>query len=187
MSIVPTRPRGEPLQRCLMKLPSRRSESAWRSSAWVFITIGPYQATGSSSGLPEISRKRMPSLAGLHRHLVAACRTAPASGCRSARAPGSRRLALLGQDAERLRGVAERSRALEDIGERVPVRLDRQGLAPARRDEDVEVARIGGDAVDRAALAPELAAHHAHAGAVVVDDLGNLARPARPGSGVRSS
>ena len=32
-----------------------------RSSASVFITIGPYHATGSSSGLPETSRKRMPS------------------------------------------------------------------------------------------------------------------------------
>ena len=34
---------------------------AWRSSSCVFITIGPYHATGSSSGLPETSRKRMPS------------------------------------------------------------------------------------------------------------------------------
>ncbi len=31
------------------------------NSACVFITMGPYQATGSSSGLPETSRKRMPS------------------------------------------------------------------------------------------------------------------------------
>src|SRR5262249_16346188 len=29
--------------------------------ACVFITIGPYQATGSSSGFPETNRKRIPS------------------------------------------------------------------------------------------------------------------------------
>ena len=44
----------------LMNVPSRRSDIACCSSAFVFITIGPYQATGSSIGLPEISRKRMP-------------------------------------------------------------------------------------------------------------------------------
>src|SRR5581483_7449883 len=38
-------------------------------------------------------------------------------------------------------------------------------------DRDVEIARIGGDALDRAALAPEVTADHAHARAVVVDDL----------------
>src|SRR5271166_2744836 len=39
-------------QRCLMKVPSRSSATAASSSACVFITIGPYQATGSSIGLP---------------------------------------------------------------------------------------------------------------------------------------
>ena len=52
--------------------------------------------------------------------------------------------------------------------------LDLEGLALARRHEDVEIARIGGDAVDRALLAPELAADDAHARAVVVDDLRDL-------------
>ncbi len=45
----------------LMKFPVCRSRTACCSSACVFITIGPYQATGSFSGLPETSRKRMPS------------------------------------------------------------------------------------------------------------------------------
>ena len=45
----------------LMNVPARSSLIACRSSACVFITIGPYHATGSSSGLPETSRKRMPS------------------------------------------------------------------------------------------------------------------------------
>ena len=68
----------------------------------------------------------------------------------------------------------ERARALEDIGEGVALDFDLQRLALARRNEDVEIARIGGDAFDRAPLAPELAAHDAHARAVVVDDLGNV-------------
>ena len=45
----------------LMKVPSRSSRAACRSSACVFITIGPYQATGSRSGFPETSRNRIPS------------------------------------------------------------------------------------------------------------------------------
>src|SRR5262249_20902422 len=42
-------------------VPFSSSLKACRSSSCVFITMGPYQATGSSSGLPETSRKRMPS------------------------------------------------------------------------------------------------------------------------------
>ena len=44
-----------------MKLPFRNSEYACCSSVFVFITIGPRQAIGSSRGLPETSRKRIPS------------------------------------------------------------------------------------------------------------------------------
>src|SRR5271166_557548 len=43
------------------KVPSCNSEKACCNCCCVFITIGPYQATGSSSGLPETSRNRMPS------------------------------------------------------------------------------------------------------------------------------
>jgi len=45
----------------LMNVPLFRSFMAWRSSAWVFITMGPCQATGSAIGAPEISRNRTPS------------------------------------------------------------------------------------------------------------------------------
>src|SRR6266496_4036982 len=48
-------------QRCLMKAPACNSAIAWRSCSCVFITIGPYHATGSSIGLPETNRNRMPS------------------------------------------------------------------------------------------------------------------------------
>src|SRR5262249_18166435 len=41
-------------------VPCSSSSNACRSCSCVFITIGPYQATGSSSGLPEIRRNRIP-------------------------------------------------------------------------------------------------------------------------------
>ena len=50
-----------PFSPSLRNVPSRSSVNAWRSSSCVFITMGPYQATGSSSGLPETRRKRIPS------------------------------------------------------------------------------------------------------------------------------
>jgi hypothetical protein len=43
------------------KVPSSSSSNASRNCSWVFITIGPYQATGSPNGLPETRRNRMPS------------------------------------------------------------------------------------------------------------------------------
>src|SRR6476646_7837305 len=42
-------------------VPFSSSWNASRNCSCVFITIGPYHATGSCSGLPETSRKRMPS------------------------------------------------------------------------------------------------------------------------------
>src|SRR4030042_5883915 len=36
-----------------IKIPFSYSSKARRSSSWVFITIGPYQATGSPIGLPH--------------------------------------------------------------------------------------------------------------------------------------
>jgi len=45
----------------LPKLVKTQIKRADRISAWLFITMGPCQATGSCNGAPEISRKRMPS------------------------------------------------------------------------------------------------------------------------------
>src|SRR3979411_1089565 len=101
-----------------MRVPLRSSATACCSSACVFITIGPYQATGSSIGLPPTTRKPM----------------APLPACAAAPAP---QLRLLGQHAERLRGAGERARAFEHIGEGVPADFDRQALALAGRDEHV--------------------------------------------------
>ena len=44
-----------------MNFPDCSSRMAVFSSACVFITMGPYHATGSSSGLPLTSRNRIPS------------------------------------------------------------------------------------------------------------------------------
>jgi len=49
------------LWRSFRKVPSCSSVNASRNCSWVFITIGPYQATGSSSGFPETRRNLMPS------------------------------------------------------------------------------------------------------------------------------
>ncbi len=49
------------IQRCLMKSPFCSSDIAWRSCSCVFITMGPYHATGSSIGLPETNKNRIPS------------------------------------------------------------------------------------------------------------------------------
>jgi hypothetical protein len=73
-------------------------------------------------------------------------------------------------------GVAEAAAALEHVGERVPALVHRERLALSGRHRNVEVGRIGRDAVDRPLLPPEAAAHHAHARAVVVHDLGNVLR-----------
>src|SRR5579863_8243818 len=42
-------------------VPSSSSSYACRSCSCVFITIGPYHATGSRSGLPDTNRNRIPS------------------------------------------------------------------------------------------------------------------------------
>ncbi len=52
-------------------VPRWSSSNAWRSSSCVFITIGPYQATGSPSGLPETKQKSDSLLARLHGDFVA--------------------------------------------------------------------------------------------------------------------
>src|ERR1051326_7745421 len=46
---------------CLRNLPVSSSSKACRSCSCVFITMGPYHATGSCSGFPETSRNRIPS------------------------------------------------------------------------------------------------------------------------------
>src|SRR5262245_27113243 len=111
-------------------------------------------------------------VAGLDRDLVSAVEQHERAVAGALADQGVSALAfLLGQDAERLRRIAERARSREHVGEGLPRGLDREGLASARRHGDVEITRIRRDPLHGTTLAPELAANDADAGAVVVDDL----------------
>src|SRR5262249_28889921 len=83
---------------------------------------------------------------------------------------------FLGEHTERPRRRRKTAIACENVRESVAFGFEFQFLTLAGRHRDVEVAWVGGDAVDRALLAPELAAHDTHARAVVVDHFGNLSR-----------
>src|SRR5262249_17011935 len=61
-----------------------------------------------------------------------------------------------------------------DIRKRMPRGLDGERFAAAWRHRNVKIARIGRDTVHRAAFAPKLPANDAHAGPVVIADVGNL-------------
>ena len=74
----------------------------------------------------------------------------------------------------RLRRISKTSRAGEDVREAVPAHLDGQTLPNAGRDRHVDVARIGGHAINRPGLSPERSAHHSHSRPVVVNDLGHV-------------
>ena len=96
----------------------------------MFITIGPYQATGSSSGLPDTSRKRMPSSPACTVDLVAAVeqheravvrlRAAASSSAQPTPSVGT----ASGADA-----LQNFPAPVEDVREGVARRLDRQRLA----------------------------------------------------------
>ena len=132
-----------------------------RSSSAVFITIGPYHATGSSIGLPDTSRKRMPS--------SPACTTtsSPRSNRTSDRFPALARRDRTGAPPSSSVRTAPRLATRRGT---CPIRRTRRrrrgacdptgsALAAARRHRDVEVARIGGDAVDRTASLPRTRPH----------------------------
>jgi hypothetical protein len=53
-----------------MNVPERYSSKAILSSSCVFITMGPYHATGSPMGFPDMSRKRTPSASVETAHLL---------------------------------------------------------------------------------------------------------------------
>src|SRR5712691_8510403 len=80
-----------------------------------------------------------------------------------------------GADRTGRRCVAEAPTPLEDVREGVPRRLDGQSLGEARRDPHVEVAWVGGDALDGTGLPPEAAADDAHPRPVVVHNLRDVA------------
>src|ERR1700722_1377709 len=83
---------------------------------------------------------------------------------------------FFGEHTEGLRGGAEIARALEHVGESLTLDLNLQRFTFARRHPDVEITRVGGDALDRATLAPEIAADHTHPRAVIVDHFRHFRR-----------
>lgn len=126
----------------------RSSLSATCSSSRVFITIGPYQATGSSIGRPETRRKRI-LLARLHDDFVAATKGDERT-IAGHRPNGIVVLDVaLGEHAGRHGRITKVALALEHIRKGVRPRVHLEVLLLARRHGHVEVSRIRGDAIDR--------------------------------------
>ena len=115
-------PRGQVYAVSLMKVPVAQVGTACCSSACVFITIGPYQATGSLIGLPEIEQEADAFVARLHGDLVAAVEQhqRPVAGLLADEhllLPSASLFSVSTPNGSR--GVAERAGALEHIGEGV--------------------------------------------------------------------
>ena len=151
--------------------------------------MGPYHATGSSSGLPDTSRKRTPSSPACHGDFVTAIEDHQRAIAEHRTGVASSEIAdQFGLHGERLRGIAERAAAGEDVGKRVSRVVDwRAACVLFGGDRDIEITRVSGDAFHRSLLAPELAAHHSHMRAVVVRDLGDVLGAGCPGSEAPSS
>ena len=146
------------------------------AAVWVFMTMGPYQATGSWSGFPETSRNRMPSSPACT--MTSSPRSKSTSDRFSACAGGvvSSQPTGFGGHRQRAGCVAELPGARENVSKGVARGLDRKSLPPAGRHRHIEVDRVGGDPVHRALLAPEASADDAHLGAVIVLDHGDIPR-----------
>src|SRR6266704_121022 len=133
--------------------------------------------------LERLSRDQQephPLLARVHRDLVAGVEQDEGAVPRFLRALAAR-IASTGRDAIganalRCGRIAEAAAAFKDVCERMPRRLDRNRLAPTRRNPDVKITGIGGDAFNGSALAPEPARDDPHPGTIVVHDLGDLLR-----------
>src|SRR2546423_6878190 len=132
------------------------------------------------NGLPDrLARDEQeadPVVARLNGHLIAAIEQHERSISRFVRVRAIDATRQLVDDAERLRGVAKRSRSGKHIREGVTGAIHRQSLSLSGRHRHVQVARVGGDTFDRSALAPELAADDANLRAVVVGDVGDVLR-----------
>src|ERR1041384_1155194 len=81
---------------------------------------------------------------------------------------------MVGLDGAVRGSITERSGALEDVCECMARRFDRKRLSLPRRNRDVKITWISRDPRDRSGLSPEVAAHYADDGPVVVCYLGNL-------------
>ena len=114
----------------------------------------------------------MPLFAGLHDDFVAAIEEDEGAVVGFGRGRGVQPADAFGGDGERAGGVAEFAGAGEHVGEGVARWCRRaERLRLPGRDGDVEVDRVGGDAVDGTLFSPERAADDAGLGAVVVGDV----------------
>src|SRR5262249_32734268 len=155
-------------------VPWRSSLNACSSSDSVFITIGPYHATGSSIGLPDTSRNRIPSSpAWTPISSPRSKRTSdrlPAEVCSVVSRPST------GSVRTWTGCIAKRSRTCEDVRERVACAIDGDPFPLAGRDGDIHVDRIRRDAFHHALPAPEIARDDPDVRAVVVGRLGDVGR-----------
>src|SRR5581483_7242196 len=126
-------------------------------------------------GLARNQQEAHAVFAGLDLHFVAAVEQYERAilGLRGRR--GIQPIDHFGRHGERAGGIAEFAAAREDVSEGVAGGLDGQRPSAPGRHGHVEINRVGCDAVHRASLTPEAAADHAHAGAVVVGGLGDVA------------
>ena len=96
-----------PVYLSFRNVPSSSSSNACRSCSCVFITMGPYHATGSSSGFPETSRKRMPSSPACTINFIAAVKENQRAVVRLRGRVGVQPSHRFGGHGERPRSVAE--------------------------------------------------------------------------------
>ena len=168
-------------------VPRLSSSNACWSCSCVFITMGPYHATGSPNGFPDDQEEPDPFVPGLHRNLVSAVKEHERAVFRLRGRRRVRPADPFGRHRQRLGRVAELTGSAEDVRKGVPGHLDRQRPSPARRHRYIQVDRIGRDTVHGAALAPETAADNANPGPVIVRDYGDCRPISPPGNGAPSS
>src|SRR6185437_11096136 len=114
-------------------------------------------------------------VARLHRHIVAIVEQheRPISGTLEYWCV---RPDTLREYSARIGRIAECARSLEDVREGVARRAHRERPALPRRDRDVQIARLRGDAVHRTRLPPEAAADDAHLRSIIIGHLGYRGR-----------
>ncbi len=71
-------------------------------------------------------------------------------------------------------GVGKFCCPVKDISKGMAAGIDFEGFLAAFGDKDIQILRVSGNAINRAALAPEFADDHPHDGAVIVHNLGNV-------------
>src|SRR6185369_14488512 len=99
-------------------------------------------------------------VASLHHDFVTAIEEDQLAVLGCGRRRGIQPVDRLGGNGEGLGGVAEFSASRENVSESVTRGLDRQRLATARWNGNVEVNGIGSNALDRPPSSPEVSAHY---------------------------